>query len=229
MAKTKRYRRYRKYFRRYKSISSNYFRVKVEYIDRLIYVPYNPLDSGAVANGGHIIFLNRNAQAELVNKQFVGLNNIQAAYSLDASLSSIFSYYRPTGIRVEVVPEARNSNLPLTFTYNNISYNVPVYYQVLSYRAGNSTAQTLAEAKANNQSIVLNANQKTTRYWRVYGTTTAYAPTTSSFSGGFTVINEYPTGGSENDQRTRAMMVYQLQPSWTVKISVYYIYKYSKA
>lgn len=228
MAKGKK-RRYRRGYRRYKQISTNYLRVKVEYFDRLSYQVFNPFTQDAIRNGGPMIFLNKSGEAQADNRRFVSLGQIQSSYTYDNALTNLFSYYRPTGIRIEVVPEARNNSLPQEYVYNEIHYVIPSVYAVVSYRAGNNTAQTLGEAKANNQSIVLNANEKVSRYWKIYGGTTAYVATSQAFSGGFTIANEYPLGQTEQDGRVRGMMVYSLQPSWSIKISIYYLYKYSKA
>lgn len=228
MAKGKKRKYYRRY-KRYRQISSNYLRVKVEYFDRLAYQAYSPFSNEAIRDGGPMIFLRKASIEGINNRRFISLGEIQTSYTYDNALTNLFSYYRPTGIRIEVVPEARNNSLPQDFVANNIHHVIPTVYAVISYRAGNNNAQTLGEAVANNQSIVLNANEKSSRYWKIYGGTTAYVATSQAFSGGFTIANEYPVGETENEGRTRGMMVYSLQPSWSVKISIYYLYKYSKA
>lgn len=228
MAKKKTWRRYyRKSFRRYKQVS-NYFRVKVEYYDRLRFMIYEPGSEEAGVNGGPLVFDKRANMVPDADRT-LSLADIMAQYTYTNTLQGLFSYYRPTGIRIEVVPEARNNTLQSTIALNAQSFNVPYHQCVLSYRSGSNQAQTLNEARSNNQSIVLNPNQKITKYWRIYGTTSAYSTTTTSFAGAFTIRNEYPAGQTQEDARTRSLSVYRLQPSWSIKINVYYLYKYSKA
>lgn len=229
MAKTKKRRYYRKSFKRYRNVSMNYLRVKVEYIDRITFQVYEPFTNDGYQNGGPAIFFSRSGQQVMDNRRVVSLGDVQAGYSYTQSLMSLFSYYRPTGIRVEITPESRSLNLPNTYKNQNVDHVVPTVPVILSYRAGNNSAQSFTEAKANNQSIVLNSNAKVARYWRIYGATAAYASTSNAFTGAFTVANEYPLGLDNNSNYARGMMVYALQPSWSIKINVYYLYKYSKA
>ena len=227
MAKTKK-KYYRKTFKRYKSISNNYLRIKVEYMDRIVFPDYVPGD-GDAANLGYCYWkLRENAMGQ-DQQVVITLGDVNTQYSYAATLQALFSYYRPTGVRIEAVPDSRNAALPSTVTINNVSYSIPFPSAMISYRMGSNASQTLGEAKANNQSMMLNSNQKVTRYWRVHGATTAYAVTTTSFTGAFTVRNEYDTQNNDEGRRHRSLMVYRTMPSWSVKISVYYLYKYCKA
>lgn len=228
MAKTKRKKYYRKTFRRYKNVSSNYLRVKVEYVDRIVF-PDHDVGSQAAEDLGYCYWKLRENQAGQDAKCVVNLGDIGTQYSYNAVLQSLFSYYRPTGVRIEAIPDSRNSGLASSIVVGNNTFTYPYPYVMIAYRMGNNASQTLGEVKANNQSILLNTQQKVTRYWRVHGGTTAYAATTSSFSGAFTVRNDYNSNNDAAGRRDRALMVYRTMPSWSVKISVYYLYKYCKA
>lgn len=227
MAKTKK-KYYRKSFKRYKSVSSNYLRVKVEYMDRIIWPDY-PVGDNRAYDLGYCYWVLRGNAVGQDQQVVVTLGDVGTQYSYNASLQALFSYYRPTGIRIEAVPDSRNAALPSSVNINNQSYSVPFPMTMISYRMGSNASQTLGEAKANNQSMVLNSQQKVARYWRVHGATTAYAVTTASFTGAFTVRNEYDTANTDEGRRHRSLMVYRTMPSWSVKISVYYLYKYCKA
>lgn len=226
MAKTKK--RYYRKFRRYKNISNNYLRIKVEYTDRIIFPDYEP-GSNQAANMGYCYWKLRENAAGQDQQVVITLGDVGTQYSYNASLQALFSYYRPTGVRIEVVPDSRNAALPSSVTINNVAYSIPYPTAMISYRMGSNASQTLGEAKANNQSILLNSSQKVARYWRVHGATTAYAVTTASFTGAFTVRNEYDTANTAEGREHRSLMVYRTMPSWSVKISVYYLYKYCKA
>ena len=215
-------------YRRFKSVSMNYFKVKMEYTDRIIFVQHVPGSEPGALYGGPARFLTREgANGEDPFK--VSLQFILDQYMYTNSLAAIFAYYKLTGIRVEVVPESRNSALSSVEEINNEKYTVPYPLVYLSFRAGNNSLQNVSECRSNNQSIVLNANQKVSRYWRVYGVTSTFITTGTSFSGAFSVRNEYPTGSDAQSKTTRSLMVYAFQPSWQVKISAYYLYKYSRA
>lgn len=234
MAKPKTKRRYyRRYYRRYKSVSTNYFRVKTEFNDRITFVSYEPLSQNAKNNGGYAFFKTRENQVGADQRRVVNLGDMLQQYAYTQVLQGLFSYYRPTGIRIEVVPEARNSTIDSTFFQvvgdQQVKWEIPYPQVMVSYRAGSNAAQNLTEVRSNNQSIVLNPSEKITRYWKIHGGTTAYAASSSSFAGAFTIQNAYPADNTEASANIRGLMVYQLQPSWSIKISVYYLYKYSKA
>ena len=215
MAKvSKKKRWYRRGYKRYRGLSNQqYFRVKAEYYSDILFP--------VAANTGRAYF-------RASNGRVVTLTQIMQAYSYVNVLSGIFAYYKITGIRIEVTPDARNVNLDKTV-------NIPVLEQdeqvlepvvMVSYRAGNDNEQSLAEVKANNQSIVLNPHQKVSRYWRTYGASGAYRPATNGLDGAFTVQNEYD---AQQAQLLNAMYQYKTQPSWKIKINVYLLYKQSKA
>ena len=114
MAKKKTWRRYyRKSFRRYKQVS-NYFRVKVEYYDRLRFMIYEPGSEEAGVNGGPLVFDKRANMVPDADRT-LSLADIMAQYTYTNTLQGLFSYYRPTGIRIEVVPEARNNTLMIWY------------------------------------------------------------------------------------------------------------------
>ena len=219
----------KKGYKRYKSVQMNYFRVKTEFNDRLVFDYAMPGTADGANNGGYCFFVTRAAQVGQANRNHVTLGDLLNQYVYTNMLEGLFSYYRPTGIKIEALPESRNQSLPSSFQIQNVVHNIPFPQVMISYRAGSNAGQTLQEVRANNQSLVLNTSQKVARYWKIYGTTTSYDVTTSRFTGAFTVQNAFPNTQSEQDQTTRSMMVYRLMPSWQIKISVYYLYKYSRA
>lgn len=215
-------------YKRYKSVSMNYFKVKMEYCDRIIFSEMTPLANNAKMYGGPAKFKTR---ALLANEEpfKVTLQYVLDQYMYTNSLKAIFAYYKLTGIRVEIIPESRNSGLYSTYEAQDAKFGIPYPMIFFSYRSGTNDLQTVADCRANNQSIVLDPGRKVSRYWRVYGTTSTFVSTGSAFSGAFSIRNEYPQGEDAGSAQTRSLMVYELQPSWQVKISVYYLYKYSRA
>ena len=215
-------------YKRYKSVSMNYFKVKMEYCDRIIFPEMTPLANNAKIYGGPAKFKTR---ALLPNDEpyKITLQSVLDQYMYTNSLKAIFAYYKLTGIRVELIPESRNTGIYTTYEAQDAKYVVPYPMIFFSYRSGTNDAQNVADCRANNQSIVLDPCRKISRYWRVYGTTSTFVATGSAFSGAFSIRNEYPQGADADSSQTRGLMVYELQPSWQVKISVYYLYKYSRA
>lgn len=219
----------RKYgYKRYKSVSMNYFKVKMEYCDRIIFPEMTPLAQNAQIYGGPAKYKTR----ALLNQEEpykITLQYVLDQYMYTNSLRSIFAYYKITGIRVELIPESRNIGMYSTYEAQDQKYAVPYPMIFFSYRSGSNDLQTVAECRANNQSIVLDPCKKISRYWRVFGATSTFVTTGSAFTGAFSIRNEYPTADDAQSRQTRSLMVYELQPSWQVKISVYYLYKYSRA
>lgn len=211
MARTKKRRYYRKFYRRYKNLNnSSYFRVKAEYYSRLMF-PY-------AANNPHMYF-------DSTNNNIITLAQIMAGYSYKNVLAGLFSYYKITGIRVEITPDVRNQQIAKTTKYLNADVDVLESIAMVSYRAGDATAQTLSQVKTNNQSVLLDPNNKIVRYWRTYGATGSYRNTDEDLVGAFTLQNEV----SQDDAFDKVMYVFKNQPSYKIKINIYLLYKQSKA
>lgn len=233
MAKLTKYSRYKqktKKFKRYKNIPTQYFKVKVEYNDKIVFpILTDPFTDDAANEGGPAFFFSKRGVNIVANRSVVNLQEILEGYTYNNVLNGLFSYYKLTGIKVECVPDARNTTLVSSIEKDNIER--PVFFPdvMLSYRSGSSEKQTLTEVKANNQSMLLNSLQKTSRYWRVYGANSSYTRTGQYFAGAFTVANSYPSDQSAGSKDVRRSTIYAFQPSWTLKINIYYLYKFSKA
>lgn len=222
--KTTRRRYYRKFYRRYKNVtpSQQYFKVKLEAYSKISF-PTTEL----YAQGGPTIFGINAADEDVIwaDKGLLTIEQLFKHYAYKNTLSGLFSYYKITGIRVEVTPEARNTTLPTTVTVQAATLPTVMEQVYLSYRAGSNVIQNLNEVRANNQSILLDPYNKMVRYWRVFGGTTSYINTNQMFAGGFTTNSE-----TQNSQQAIAVMDnYKMQPSWQVKFNLYILYKVSKA
>ena len=188
---------YRKRFRRYKGITQ-YFKARAEFVDTILFPGQD---------GGAPFFLSRANDVGL-NRSLLTNQQVLEGYTFSVSLAGIFSYYKITGIGIEVIPSARNSSI------NQPGAQNPVVY--LSYRAGNNTIMTLAEIKCINQTLILDPNNRQRRYWRPGPFADGeYANTLGVFSGAFSLI------ASTNGQ-------YEQQPSWQIRIMFYFLYKGSK-
>jgi hypothetical protein len=170
------------------------------------------------ANNPHMYF-------DSTNNNIITLAQIMAGYSYKNVLAGLFSYYKITGIRVEITPDVRNQQIAKTTKYLNADVDVLESIAMVSYRAGDSTAQTLSQVKTNNQSVLLDPNNKIVRYWRTYGATGSYRNTDEDLVGAFTLQNEV----SQDDAFDKVMYVFKNQPSYKIKINIYLLYKQSKA
>jgi len=194
MARKTAYRRYyRRYRRRYR-ISANYFKVKAE-ASGVISYPTN-------IDGQPILLLNQAVQGNrLTFKELLENSTYQASFV------NIFSFWRMTGMAIEVIPSASNSG------GNKIIENEsPVY---IAPRAGAIEAMSYAEAKAINSAIMLNPLQAQRKYTKFYG-----------FYGDWISTSSFPTGAVSvasllDGQRPT-------KPEWTFKVTMYLLYKKSR-
>lgn len=180
-----------KWYKRYKTISYNYFKVKAEFIDKIYYPD----------NGGHAIFNSRRNE-QVAQNQFL-LTNSQSfqGYTYINTLAGIFSYYKLLGVRVEVTPDARNQSLPA----NSVQPNL-----YLSYRAGVNNGQTIGEIKANNQTLIMNPVQKQVKYFRVYNESGKYSPSVDPIAGAFTLLGDTQGDGYDTCPSYTVKLIYYL-------------------
>lgn len=202
MAKTKRRyykRRYYRRFRRYKA-PTQYFKAKAEFIDKIQF------PGGA---GGPALFISRQAEPVLLNRSLLPNTAILEGYSYAIVLAGLFSYYKITGIGIEITPDSRNSSI------DPINVNPVVY---ISYRAGNSNTQVLQEIKSNNNTVILDPLTRQRRFWRPgpYTDGDYFNTGGGAFAGAFTLLSD-------------GVGIYDGQPSWQIRIVFYYLYKGSKA
>ena len=110
----------KKGYKRYKSVQMNYFRVKTEFNDRLVFDYAMPGTADGANNGGYCFFVIRAAQVGQANRNHVTLGDLLNQYVYTNMLEGLFSYYRPTGIKIEALPESRNQSLPSSFQIQNV-------------------------------------------------------------------------------------------------------------
>lgn len=195
---SKKRRYYRRYYRRYRNVSMNYFRVKAEFNDKLIFPN---------AEAGNLVFYTKRADNIEARRSYVTFTEMMNQYMYTNTLAGLFSYYKLTGIRIEVIPDARNNGL-------GADSEDPELY--ISYRHGSNNGFTLQECRSNNQSIMLDSTQRVFRYWKVYGADGTYSATSN-----------YPAGSLQVQSNLNRL--YAVSPSFKVKINLYLLYKQSKA
>ena len=128
--------RRRRYFRRYKSVSMNYFRAKVEMV----------VNIGYPDNGGSIYF------SEVVAPS-ISCNQLFQSSQYYGFLSNAFGYFKVTAVSMEVVPQSIN------FTIQTNGFAV-----LLGFAFGQTVAQNYNALAADNNTLLLGSNTNSRRY-----------------------------------------------------------------
>ena len=181
-------RRYARGYRRYRTVSNTYFRTRVEGVYTITF----PEQAGAP------IF------AENQQLDTVTFNTLFSSSQYYGSLTSMFGYYKVSGILMEVTPGSNNFR-----GLNVIGLNV-----LLGFRFGKTGAMTYKELVADNNSIVLGINTNKRKYTSTMG------------SNGWTPIAQDNPLGSFS---VASSLISTLSgaPSWTCRLAVYMIFKKS--
>lgn len=156
-------------------------------------------------NNGKVIFNSKAEDGTVANRSVLTTANIFTGYSYSQILSGLFSYYKILSVAVELIPK-----------YNNVDQVADGSTVFLGFKLGSNSALSMQEIKALNQNLVLDPRTRQRRYWRVYNTQGAWSVTDSIINGCFTVDSE--NNGEKDNQH-----------QWDFKVTLYLIYKYSKA
>ena len=136
-------RRYYRY-RRYRSVSNQYFRIRVEGVYTIAFPS---------AQVGEPVFAENNGL------RVVTFNTLFSQSQYYGSLVSMFGYFKVTGVLMEITPGSNN------FKDNNqIGLNV-----LLGFRFGKISVMTFKELVADDNSIVLGINSNKRKYASTLG------------------------------------------------------------
>ena len=179
-------RTYRRYYRRYRSVSNVYFPCRVEGVFTIAF-PNTP-------SGGQPIFA-ENGQLAIVS--FVSLFQASQYYG---SLTNMFGYYKVTGVLMEVTPGPNNFK-----GFDAAGLNV-----LLGFRFGKTNVITYKELVADNNSIVVGVNTIKRKYASAMGSN-GWTPVTSGGSmGSFSVAFSLNSTLSNASSWTCKLSVYML-------------------
>lgn len=172
MAKTRKY-KYRKTYRRYRQVASrNFFKVKQEYYDKVMF----DLQAG---NNSYISWNSLEGDPAVQNKQVLTLTYIVEHFQYHQVLPIMFSFWRLLGISVELVPDTTDGKV--------ITNEIPCF---LAFKAGTNDGAALPEVKTMNQSILLDSQSRQRRYWKVYGYYGDWESSDSAPAGNFSIRSE---------------------------------------
>lgn len=184
-------RRYYRYgYRRYRSVSNSYFRTRVEGVFTITFPSLQD---------GNPVFAENNGLS------IVTFNKLFSSSQYFGSLTSMFGYYKVSGVLMEVTPGPNNFK-----GFNSLGLNV-----LLGFRFGQSGAMTYQELVADNNSILLGVNTNKRRYASTMGSNGWVATSDSNGSlGSFSIASSIQSNMNDS-------------PSWSCKLAVYMIFKKS--
>ena len=142
VTKYSRRRYYRNGYRRYRSLSNQFFRAKIEGVYTIAWPTENGGPIFAEANGPSLTF-----GAVFYSSQYYG------------SLVNMFGYYKVTGVLMEVVPGP----------WNNKGTAAVGAKTFVGFKCGTSTTMSYHELVASNTSIMLGVNTSAKKYSSVMG------------------------------------------------------------
>ena len=176
-------------YRRYRSVSNTYFRTRVEGVYTIAFPE----------QAGHAIFV-ENQQLNTVT-----FNTLFTSSQYYGSLTSMFGYYKVSGVLMEITP-GQNNFKGITVVGLNV---------LLGFNFGKSGAMTYQELIADNNSIILGINTNKRKYTSTMGSNgwTSTADINNSL-GAFSVASSINS-------------TYTIAPSWTCRLAVYMIFKKS--
>ena len=139
-------RRYARYgYRRYRSVSNQYFRIRVEGVYTITFP--------TTQQSGQPLFAENNGLST------VTFNTLFSSSQYYGSLVSMFGYYKVSGVLMEITPGSNNFK-----GINQIGINV-----LLGFRFGLVRVMTYKELVADNNSIVLGINSNKRKYASTMG------------------------------------------------------------
>lgn len=125
-------------------------------------------------------------------------------YAYVQILAGLFSFYKITSILIEITPKDN--------TGNQIQNEVDVY---LGYRVANNAHMTLQEIKSVNQNLVLDPRNRQRKFFRTLGNFGDWTNTNNAIDGTISLESQNGARGSQH--------------VWSIKVSLYLLYKFSKA
>ena len=135
-------RRYARGYRRYRSLSNQYFRAKIEGVYTVAWPSQPGGPVFAEANGPSLTF-----GAVFSSSQYYG------------SLVNMFGFYKVTGVAMEVIPGPRNFDGTATVGMKTF----------VGFKCGTSATMSYHELVANNNSIMLGVTTRVRKYSSVMG------------------------------------------------------------
>lgn len=182
-------RRYARGYRRYRSLSNQYFRTRIEGIYTITFP--------SLQDGNPVFAENNGLSTVTFNKLF-------SSSQYFGSLTSMFGYYKVSGVSMEVVPGPNNYK----------GFNSPGLNVLLGFRFGQGGAMTYNELVADNNSIILGITSNKRRYSSTMGSNGWTSIAGGDSVGAFSIASSIQSNMNDS-------------PSWTCRLALYMIFKKS--
>ena len=177
-------RRYYRY-RRYRSLSNQYFRTRVEGVYTIAFPS---------AQIGDPVFAENNGS------KTVTFNTLFSSSQYYGSLTNMFGYYKVSGVLMEVVPGSNNFK-----GLNTIGINV-----LLGFRFGRGSAMAYKELIADNNSIILGINTSKRKYASTMGSNGWTSTAENNSLGAFSVASSIQSDMANSPSWTCRLAVYMI-------------------
>lgn len=179
----KRYYRYG--YRRYRSVSNSYFRIRVEGVFTITFP--------SLQDGNPVFAENNGLNTVTFNKLF-------SSSQYYGSLVSMFGYYKVTGVLMEVTPGPNNYK-----GFNSLGLNV-----LLGFKFGQGGAMTYNELVADNNSIILGVNSNKRKYASTMGSNGWTSTAENNSLGAFSIASSIQSSMNDSPSWTCRLAVYMI-------------------
>lgn len=178
-------RRYYRGYRRYRSVSNQYFKTRIEGVYTITFPSLQDGDPVFAENNG---------------LSTVTFNKLFSSSQYFGSLTSMFGYYKVSSVLMEVTPGPNNFK----------GFNSPGLNVLLGFRFGQASAMSYKELVADNNSLVLGINTNKRKYSSTMGSN-GWTPTAGGDSvGAFSIASSIQSNMNESPSWTCRLAVYMI-------------------
>lgn len=159
-------------------------------------------------NAGQPLFLSQVEQQIEAQRALLTFGDLFRLYPQVNTLGGLFSYYKIKAVSLEAVPCASNINGSRNVVEDPIV--------IMGVRANNNVVMTYSEIKILNNALVLDPVNTKRKYDNLLGSTSSWTDVQNPINGSISVVSNTNFSGNTT-------------PRWTVRITLYVLYKKSKA
>ena len=159
-------------------------------------------------DAGQPLFLSKVDEQLQAQRSLLSFGDIFRLYPQVNTLGGLFTYYKIKAVSLEAIPCASNINGSRNVVEDPIV--------ILGCRANNNVVMTYSEVRILNNALICDPVNTKRKYDNLIGSTSAWTDVQSAINGSISVVSNTNFSGNTT-------------PRWTVKITLYVLYKKSKA
>lgn len=159
-------------------------------------------------NAGQPLFLSQVDQQIAANRSLLTFGDLFRLYPQVNTLGGLFTYYKIKGVALEATPCASNINGSRNVVDDPIV--------IIGVRANNNILMTYGEVKILNSALTCDPVNTKRKYDNLLGSTSAWTDVQNPINGSISAVSNVNYTGDTT-------------PRWTVKFTIYVLYKKSKA